>query len=181
MRAPPAGPKKQIVLLGAGFVSPPVVELLSRRLENNITIVHMQGDDIDKLTSYGKYRGQVHGVVIDVGNEPQKVEPLVQAASVVISLLPQPFHPVIAKMCIKHKRHMVTASYVSPAMQKLDAEAKAAGILLLNEMGVDPGIDHMSALKMIADARVEGCDIVGFASLCGGSNFALTLNFCLNE
>ena len=71
-------------------------------------------------------------------------------------------------MCISNKKHMVTASYVSPAMQQLDAQARKAGVLLLNEMGVDPGIDHMSALKMIADARQEGSEIVGFASLCGG-------------
>ena len=113
-------------------------------------------------------RCQVTSLVIDVGKEQDKLASHIENVELVISLVPQPFHPVVAKLCIKKKKNMVTASYVSPELESLDAAAKNAGILLLSEMGVDPGIDHMSALKMIAEARQEGGEIEGFASLCGG-------------
>jgi alpha-aminoadipic semialdehyde synthase len=84
------------------------------------------------------------------------LERAVAVCDVVVSLVPAPFHPPVAKAAIKHKKNMVTASYVSPAMAALDAECVSAGIVVLNEAGLDPGIDHMSAIKMINDLKARG-------------------------
>jgi len=85
-----------------------------------------------------------------------------------VSLLPYVFHPKVAKHCIKHKKQMVTTSYVSEEMKALDKAAKKTGILLLNEIGVDPGIDHMSAMRVIHHVQNKGGKIVSFKSYCGG-------------
>jgi saccharopine dehydrogenase-like NADP-dependent oxidoreductase len=86
----------------------------------------------------------------------------------VISLVPYTFHVQIAKLCIKLKKHMVTTSYVSKAMEDLDRAAIDAGILILNEIGLDPGIDHMSAMKIIHEVERKGGRVVSFKSYCGG-------------
>jgi saccharopine dehydrogenase-like NADP-dependent oxidoreductase len=84
------------------------------------------------------------------------------------SLVPYTYHPVVARHCITHRKHMVTTSYVSAAMQELDGSARAAGVTVLNEIGVDPGIDHMSAMRIIDEVRGRGGRIVAFKSYCGG-------------
>jgi saccharopine dehydrogenase-like NADP-dependent oxidoreductase len=75
---------------------------------------------------------------------------------------------VVAKHCIAHKKHMVTTSYVSPAMQEQNSAAQEAGVTILNEIGVDPGLDHMSAMRIIDSVRARGGRIVSFRSYCGG-------------
>ncbi|KAG1334411.1 alpha-aminoadipic semialdehyde synthase [Cocos nucifera] len=92
----------------------------------------------------------------------------VSQVEVVISLLPPSFHAVIANACIEHKKHMVTASYVDDSMSRLDEKAKSAGVTILCEMGLDPGIDHMMAMKMIDHAHVGKGKIKSFTSYCGG-------------
>ncbi len=92
----------------------------------------------------------------------------VAGADVVISLVPYVFHPVVARACIRRRKSMVTTSYVSEAMKNLDAEAKAAGIVLLNEVGLDPGIDHMEAMRLIDGVHKSGGRVLGFTSYCGG-------------
>eukprot|EP00478_Filoreta_tenera_P000717 GABV01000722.1.p1 GENE.GABV01000722.1~~GABV01000722.1.p1 ORF type:complete len:318 (-),score=95.75 GABV01000722.1:120-1073(-) len=77
-------------------------------------------------------------------------------------------HPRVAELCIKHKTHMVTASYVSPEMRELHSSAREAGVSIVNEVGLDPGIDHMSAKEMIDAAHAEGGTVTGFRSICGG-------------
>ncbi|KAK3213308.1 hypothetical protein Dsin_018014 [Dipteronia sinensis] len=87
---------------------------------------------------------------------------------VVISLLPASWHVMVANACIEHKKHLVTASYVDDSMSVLDEKAKNAGITILGEMGLDPGIDHMMAMKMINQAHVRKGRIKSFISHCGG-------------
>lgn len=77
------------------------------------------------------------------------------------------FHALVIKSAIRTKKHVVTTSYVSPAMEELDAEAKAAGITVMNEIGLDPGIDHLYAVKAIADAHAAGAKVTSFISFCG--------------
>lgn len=86
----------------------------------------------------------------------------------VISLIPYTFHASVIKSAIKNKKHVVTTSYVSPAMKELDAEAKAAGITVMNEIGLDPGIDHLYAVKTIDEVHKKGGKITSFLSYCGG-------------
>jgi saccharopine dehydrogenase (NADP+, L-glutamate forming)/spermidine synthase len=93
---------------------------------------------------------------------------MIKDCDLAVSLVPFSFHPVVAKHCIANRKQMVTTSYVSEEMQALDGEAKAAGVTVLNEIGVDPGIDHMSAMRIIDDVRSRGGRIVAFKSYCGG-------------
>ena len=74
----------------------------------------------------------------------------------------------VVERCLAHQRHLVTTSYVQPAMRALDAEAKARGVILLNELGLDPGIDHMSAMRVIHGVRRAGGRVTSFRSYCGG-------------
>ncbi|HLP60491.1 MAG TPA: saccharopine dehydrogenase C-terminal domain-containing protein, partial [Candidatus Deferrimicrobium sp.] len=104
---------------------------------------------------------------IDV-NDKVKVETLIKEHDIIVSLLPWVFHVQVAELCIKNNKSMATTSYVSEGMRKLDAEARSKGLLLLNEMGVDPGIDHMSALKVIHDVYEQGGKVLHFYSYCGG-------------
>jgi saccharopine dehydrogenase (NADP+, L-glutamate forming)/spermidine synthase len=83
-------------------------------------------------------------------------------------MVPYTFHPVVAELAIERGRHLVTASYVSPAMRALDAPARARGVVLLNELGLDPGIDHMEAMRIIHEVHDRGGRVVGFTSWCGG-------------
>lgn len=100
--------------------------------------------------------------------DEEKLDALISSHDLVISLVPAPCHPGIAKCAIKHHRHMVTASYISPEMRALHEAAAAAHVTILNEAGLDPGIDHMSAKKMIDEVQAAGGIITGFASVCGG-------------
>jgi len=95
------------------------------------------------------------------------VETEVKRADLVVSLVPYAHHVNVAHLCIKHKKPMVTTSYVSDAMKALDADAKGAGVLLLNECGLDPGIDHMSAMRIIHDVERRGGKVVSFRSSTG--------------
>jgi len=107
-------------------------------------------------------------VAFDIEKEPERLEEIIAEHDLAVSLLPFEFHPVVAKACIKLGKHMVTTSYVKDEMKALDAEAKEAGVVLLNEIGVDPGIDHMTAMKVIHKVQEGGGKISSFTSFCGG-------------
>ncbi len=101
-------------------------------------------------------------------NAPANLPELVAAADVVISMLPAAFHLPVAQACVAQRRPLVTASYVSPEIAALDASARAAGIPLLMECGLDPGLDHLSAMQVIDRLRAAGAEITSFKSYCGG-------------
>jgi len=92
----------------------------------------------------------------------------VRKVDLVVSLIPYTFHAAVIKSAIREKKHVVTTSYVSPAMMELDADAKAAGITVMNEIGLDPGIDHLYAVKTIDEVHKAGGKIITFLSYCGG-------------
>lgn len=102
----------------------------------------------------------------DAGNIPE-LKVMVEEADLVVSLLPYKFHSIVAEVCVEYKKHMVTTSYVRQEMSELDEAAKEAGIIILNEIGLDPGIDHMSAMRIIDRVQDEGGTIEKFWSLCG--------------
>jgi saccharopine dehydrogenase-like NADP-dependent oxidoreductase len=106
-------------------------------------------------------------LLFDVQDEA-RLASLVSESDLAVSLLPFTYHPMVARLCIAHRKPMVTTSYVSPAMKQLDESARAAGVTILNEMGVDPGFDHMSAMRVIDGVRRRGGRIVSFRSYCGG-------------
>ena len=103
----------------------------------------------------------------DVFDMAQRMEEI-RKADLVISLLPARLHPLVAEACVEARRNMVTASYLSPAIRALDKEAKQKGVILMNECGVDPGIDHMSAMHMIQQIRDHHLELLAFESSTGG-------------
>jgi saccharopine dehydrogenase-like NADP-dependent oxidoreductase len=106
-------------------------------------------------------------IALDIFDENQR-KTEIQKADIVISMLPAHLHIEVAKDCIAYKKHMVTASYISDAMQNLDAAAKEHNLVFMNEIGLDPGIDHMSAMKTIDEIRDKGGKMILFESFCGG-------------
>lgn len=155
---------RRILVLGAGYVTPGLIAILSQDSKNIITVASDQLEEAQKLAQTANIRA----IELDVLQDESTTEAMISNSDVVISVLPQFFHVKIAKLCIKHKRDMVTASYIKPEMRELDDEAKAAGIVILNEIGLDPGIDHMSALKMIEEIKAKNGIVKHFRSSCGG-------------
>jgi len=154
---------KSVLVLGAGLVTRPLVRYL---LDSGftVTVASRTVSKAERLID-GHARGAAVALLAD---DTEKLDRLVGEHDLAVSLLPAPLHPVVAKMCIKHKKAMVTTSYVSGAMKELDESARQAGVMILNEIGVDPGIDHMSAMRVIDDVRARGGEIVSFKSYCGG-------------
>ncbi|CAF1178513.1 unnamed protein product [Adineta steineri] len=156
---------KRVLVLGTGFVSGPVVEYLTRDKQVHITAVSAVKQEADRLASQNP---QTTPVLLDVTRSQSDLEKLIREHDCVVSLLPFTLHPEIASMCIKHRRHLVTTSYVSPKMKALHDEAAAADVTLLNEVGLDPGIDHMLAMELFEIIRDDGGRIDSYVSYCGG-------------
>ena len=154
---------KRILVLGAGMISKPLVRYLLDQPDYHVKMASRTVSKAEKIIDSHK-RGEAE--VLNVSDNVQ-LEKLVSESDVTVSLLPYAYHVKVAKLCIKHKKHLVTTSYVSDEMHKLDDKAKDAGVLLLNESGLDPGIDHMSAMRVIHDVESKGGKIVSFRSTTG--------------
>ena len=154
--------KKRVLILGAGMVVQPMVDYL---LENNM-LVTVASRTLQKAQKaiHGHQSGTAVGWTID---DLSSLETMVIANDLVVSLLPYTHHVAVAKLCIKHKTNMLTTSYVSEAMKALNSQAMEAGIIILNEIGVDPGFDHMTAMRIIDTVHGKGGKIEAFYSLCG--------------
>jgi saccharopine dehydrogenase-like NADP-dependent oxidoreductase len=158
---------KKILILGAGLSASTTIKyLLDNSAKYNWKVLV---GDISEEVAMRKVGDHVNGLgfMFDVNDAAQR-ERLVQEADIVVSLLPAFMHPVVAQTCVKYGKHMVTASYISNEMKLLDEEAKNKGIILLNEIGVDPGIDHMSAMQVINKIQENGGEITEFESNTGG-------------
>ncbi|TRZ19214.1 hypothetical protein HGM15179_007887 [Zosterops borbonicus] len=157
--------EKRVLLLGSGYVSGPVLEYLTRDSNTDITVVSVMKEQLEQLTK--KYRN-VTPVHMDVLKHEEKLSSLVKKHDLVISLLPYSAHPFVAKKCIDNKVNLVTASYLTPAMKELQESVEAAGITVISEMGLDPGLDHMLAMECIDKAKEVGATVISYTSFCGG-------------
>jgi saccharopine dehydrogenase (NADP+, L-glutamate forming) len=153
---------RSVLVLGAGFVAGPVVRYLLEKTGARVRIASLEG--AEELAA-GHERAEA--VPLDAGDEP-RIEELARDADLVVSLLPPPFHPRVARIAVRLGKPMVTTSYVGDEMRALDEEARGAGVILINEVGVDPGLDHMTALRTLDRIRAEGGRVVSFRSHCGG-------------
>ncbi len=154
---------KKVLVLGAGLVSRPLIEYLLKH-GYELTVASRTLSKAEALVA-----GHSKGRALQLNVQDDKaLGELVRSHDLTVSLLPYTYHVKVAGHCIRHRKHMATTSYVSPAMMDLDAVAKEAGVTIINEMGVDPGIDHMSAMKVIHDIQNRGGKLVGFQSYCGG-------------
>ncbi len=158
---------KKIFVIGAGLSSSDLIKYLldsALALDWTVKVGDLSLENVKK-----KLNNHPKGLAIHFDiNDHKQLKDEVAWADIVVSLLPAFLHPVVAKECVSQGKHMATASYVSDSMKALDAEAKLKGITLLNELGVDPGIDHMSAMKVIDEIREKGGKLLGFISNTGG-------------
>jgi saccharopine dehydrogenase (NADP+, L-glutamate forming) len=155
---------KKVLVLGAGLVAGPLVRYLLTVDEFTVTVASRTVEKAQALTG-----GASNGIALSLNvKDESALEALIADHDLSISLLPYVYHPVVAGLCVKHCKQMVTTSYVKPEMQALDAKAKAAGVILLNEIGVDPGIDHMSAMEVVHQIAGKGGKLVSFTSNTGG-------------
>lgn len=157
--------RKQVLILGAGMVSAPVVEYLYRDEKICINVCSHLKEESDRLA--GKYPG-VKSTYLNVTENPDHLSQLCKDSDVVISLLPYALHGVVAEHCIEGKTHLVTASYITDHVRSLHEAAQKTGVTLLNEVGLDPGIDHFLALECIRDIKDKGGVIESLISYCGG-------------
>ncbi len=157
---------KEVLVLGAGQVSPALLAHLKSK-QYKITITDMNPAAAQaRVDALGT--GHVIPLEIRADTPPEALFAAFKKADCVISILPPPLHPVAARAAVYARVPLVTASYVSPEMAALADEATAAGVTLLNEMGLDPGIDHMSAVVLLRRIEAEGGTVESFSSYCGG-------------
>jgi len=157
---------RKILIVGAGKSSPYLIKYLLENSQKEELSIHIADVNTNHLVQYEKNPNCIISS-IDISNEKER-EKYISEANLVISMLPARFHIILAKTCIKLKKDLLTASYVSDEMKNLESDVKNSGLLFLNEMGLDPGIDHMSAKKIIDELLDEGAKINSFKSYTGG-------------
>jgi saccharopine dehydrogenase (NADP+, L-glutamate forming)/spermidine synthase len=155
---------KKVLCLGAGLVARPYIQYLS---DNGFYVI-VASRTISKAEHLIEGCNNTEAVAFNIAKDDELLEELTKNADLVCSLLPYTFHVKAAKVAIRHKTHFCTTSYISDEMKALEGVAKNAGILLLNECGVDPGIDHMSAMKIIDEVHNNNGQITSFTSFTGG-------------
>ncbi|HEY0090928.1 MAG TPA: saccharopine dehydrogenase C-terminal domain-containing protein [Flavobacterium sp.] len=158
---------RNILIIGAGRSASSLIRYLLEKSQKED--LHIRIGDLSKELAERKIEGHPNATAIELNifNEIQR-QTEIQQADIVISMLPAHLHFEVAKDCITFKKHMVTASYISDAMQSLDSAAKENNLIFMNEIGLDPGIDHMSAMKVIDEIRAKGGKMILFESFCGG-------------
>lgn len=159
--------KKTILILGAGLSSSSLIRyLLSNAIIYDWRILVVD-QDIEQVKK--RIGGHPNGEALSFNAMNSKERrPCISRADLVISMLPAKFHVEVAKDCIDLRVNLITPSYISKEMRELHGEAEKAGITIMNEIGVDPGIDHMSAMKIIDSIRSMGGTVKSFKSFCGG-------------
>ncbi|MBA3662979.1 MAG: saccharopine dehydrogenase NADP-binding domain-containing protein [Bacteroidetes bacterium] len=157
----------KILIIGAGRSATSLIDYMLRNsieFKWKITVA-----DVDQKIAEEKIHGHANGTAISFNiSDADKRRSLIKQHDFIISMLPAFMHSDVARDCVEFGRHMATASYVSAEMKVLDAEAKQKGLLLLNECGLDPGLDHASGMKLIDEIKEKGGEIVSFKSFCGG-------------
>ncbi len=156
-----------ILIFGAGKSATSLIQYLGKCSDEKHWNLIVCDADLQLAQSKIKESKTAKAVSIDVGDEVQR-KALVQQADVIISMLPPHLHFLVAKDCVAYSKHLLTASYIDAQIKTLEEELTKKGLLFLCEMGLDPGIDHMSAMKIIHKIQKEGGEITSFKSHCGG-------------
>ncbi|HYA49232.1 MAG TPA: saccharopine dehydrogenase C-terminal domain-containing protein [Burkholderiales bacterium] len=155
---------KKVLVCGAGLVAGPLVRYFIDRPDYSVIVADMEVERARRLVA-GHPRGEARALSVE---DRAALMTEIRRADLVVSMVPYVFHPVIAAAAIEAGRSVVTASYVSPAMRELDGRAREKGVIILNELGLDPGIDHMEAMRIIHEAHTDGGRVLAFTSWCGG-------------
>ena len=158
---------KRVLLLGVGRSTHTLIKYLvdySKKLNIHIFLADQKKNDF--IAPY-IHNNSCTFISLDINHPPSRKK-IISNSDIVISMLPPRFHFMVAKDCVELQKNLITASYVSEDIAKLDAPAKKANIIILNEMGLDPGIDHLSAMDIIDSLKEKGAVINIFKSFCGG-------------
>ena len=158
---------RKILVIGSGKSASYLIKYLLDKSESedlHITIGDISIKNANKLIGN---HSNANAITLDVFNKKSRAN-AISNADIVVSMLPARFHVEVAKDCITYGKNMVTASYVSKDMQALDSAVKSKDLIFMNEIGVDPGIDHMSAMQVIDNIRDKGGEIILFESFTGG-------------
>tara|TARA_B100000768_G_scaffold24615_1_gene22404 strand:+ start:2650 stop:4017 length:1368 start_codon:yes stop_codon:yes gene_type:complete len=158
---------RNILIIGAGRSATCLIRYLLDKSSSEKLFITIGDISLEAAQKFTKNHTNAKGILLDVFNKEER-EKAVRNCDMVISMLPARFHIEVAKDCLTFGKNLVTASYISDEMQSLDKEAKAKGLVFMNEIGVDPGIDHMSAMKVIDNIRDKGGKLLLFESFTGG-------------
>ena len=158
---------KNILIIGAGRSSSSLIQYLLNKSDQEHLKITIGDLSLALAEKKANHHPNAKPIFLDIQNVAQRQNEI-QNADIVVSRLPAHLHIEVARDCISFKKNMVTASYISNEMKSLDALAKENGVLLLNEIGLDPGIDHMSAMKIIHEIEDKGGKMILFESFCGG-------------
>ena len=176
----------KVLLCGSGLMTPPLVDYLCKFGDTHITVAsnliedarkicqrhpgHMKAEYLDVFDVSFEYFLPIREIFLNLVMfcQPAQVEALVRGKDLVISFIPPPLHPKVLPICVKLGVNVTTSSYISPIMLELDAEAKKKGLVILNEVGLDPGIDILGTMKVVHEAKAAGHKVVSYESYCGG-------------
>ncbi|MBT0606867.1 saccharopine dehydrogenase family protein [Aequorivita echinoideorum] len=158
---------RNILIIGAGRSATSLIRYLLDKSEEEELFITIGDISIQAAQKFTTGHPNARGIMLDVFNDVQRKN-AVENSDLVISMLPARYHVEVAKDCIEFGKHMVTASYISDQMQSLNHKAQAKGLVFMNEIGVDPGIDHMSAMQVIDRIRAKGGKMILFESFTGG-------------
>ena len=158
---------RKVLVIGSGKSSSYLVKYLLDKSEKEELFVTVGDIKLDNAKKLVQDHPNGDAVILDVFDRASRTN-AIDNADIVVSMLPARFHIEVAKDCITYGKNMVTASYINDEMQSLDIKARAKGLIFMNEIGVDPGIDHMSAMQVIDRIRDKGGEILLFESFTGG-------------
>ena len=158
---------REILIVGAGKSTSVLINYLLQQADSEDLFLRIGDLDIENAKKACNSHDRCEAFELDVFKAESR-EPAIKKADIIISMLPARFHIEVAKDCLKFGKNMVTASYISDEMKALDEEVKSKGLVFMNEIGVDPGIDHMSAMQVIDRIRDKGGEMLLFESFTGG-------------
>lgn len=158
---------KKILVIGAGRSTYSLIKYLKQHSDKEGWRITIADFNLEWALEKAGDHPNTLATKLDVKDDDER-QVLIKDADLVISMLPAHMHVSVAKDCIAFKKNMVTASYISPEMEALDDDAKKAGVIMINEIGVDPGIDHLSAMKVLDEIRDKGGKMLAFESFTGG-------------
>ena len=158
---------RNILIIGAGRSSSSLIKYLTNKSVEESLRITVGDVSLESALAITKGKDNVSAIKLDVFKKEDREE-AIKNADIFVSMLPARFHIEVAKDCVKFEKNMVTASYISEEMKSLNAEVEAKGLVFMNEIGLDPGIDHMSAMQVIDKIKDNGGKMLLFESFCGG-------------
>ena len=158
---------RHILIIGAGRSASSLIQYLIEKSTTENLHIHLADLSLALAEQKTKNHPNTTAIALDIQDQELRHK-LIQQSDLVISMLPAHLHIDIAKDCLLYKKHLVTASYISSAMEALNEEATAKGLIFMNEIGLDPGIDHLSAMRVIDQIKDDGGKLIQFESFCGG-------------